>query len=421
MRRLKLLASFGLLQGGVQFLSALSGFILVRALDKSEFAAYTIASSMQVILNLLTDGGIGSGLNALGGRVWQDRGTLSRLINTAFLFRRQLAWIAIPVATLFSLFLLRNNEVSWLSSVLLVAVVITGLWGSWTVSVYAVPLRLHGRYLLVQRTELASALLRLALVGGMAFVFLNALLAVLIFVIASALQAVLLLRAASDVVDRDAPVDGQQRAQLSSLVRKQFFQVFFFAFQGQITIWLISAFGNTEKVADLGALARLGIIFALVGSIVTNIISPTFSRCDSIRRLRGMFTLSIVGYSAFSVVIMGISILSPEPLLWLVGPQYQTLTKELPWMMASGIVTGYTGIVHALAFGRGWIWHAWLIPIFTLAIQVILLFMVDLSSVHGVLLFGLVSCVPNFLLVSYMALRGFICVSDVGRSKGEVV
>jgi len=277
----------------------------------------------------------------------------------------------------------------------------------WTTSVYAVPLRLHGRYLTVQKAELAAALLRLALIGGLSLFFLNALLAVLVFVVTSGLQAILLVRGADAVVDRGAAVDPQQRVGLSGLVRKQFFQVFFYAFQGQITVWLISVFGTVEKVADLGALARLGILFALVGSIVTNLLSPTFARCESMSRLRRLFGMALAAYAVFGSLLLLASLCLPKPILWLIGPKYSMLAPELPWLIASGVLGGFTSIIHSLAFGRGWIWHAWLIPIGTILTQVGLLFVTDLSSVRGVLIFGLLSAVPNFLGVSYMAARGF--------------
>lgn len=406
-RKLQLLAGFSALQGLVQLTSALSGFILVRVLDKTEFAAYTIATSMQVILNLLTDVGIGTGLNSLGGRVWRQRDALSRLVVTAFAFRRQLAWFAVPLGVGVSLWLFRQNDVPWPKGVALALAVMLGLWGMWTASIYAVPLRLHGRYLAVQKTELFAALLRLALIGGLALVFLNALLAVLAFVISSALQAVLLVRGAGVVVDRGAPVDGQQRIELSGLVRKQFFQVCFYAFQGQITICLISLFGTVDKVADLGALARLGVLFALVGSVVNNLLAPTFARCDSLPRLRRLLGVALADYAAFGGLLLLASICLPGPILWLIGPRYSMLTAELPWLMAGGVLGGFTAIVHSLAYGRGWIWHAWLIPIVTILVQAGMLFVVDLSSVRGVLIFGLISSVPNLLGVSYMAIRGF--------------
>ena len=146
------------MQGVVQFSVALSGFLLVRVLDKREFAAYTIATSLQTILNVLTDSGIGAGLNAVGGRVWRDRGALSRLVATAMELRQKLALFAVPMGVVFSLFLLRQNEVPWFKASSLTGVILLTLWGVFNTSVYCVPLRLHGKYLAVQKLELMAAL-----------------------------------------------------------------------------------------------------------------------------------------------------------------------------------------------------------------------------------------------------------------------
>lgn len=413
-RKLKLLASFGALQGGVQLTSALSGFILVRVLDKRDFAAYTIATSMQVILNLLTDSGIGTGLNALGGRVWQQRDALSRLVSTAFAFRRQLAWVAVPVGAVFSLWLLRQNGMPWFKGLALALAVVLGLWGMWTTSIYAVPLRLHGRYLAVQKAELLAALLRLVLIGGLALAFLNALLAVLVFVISSALQAVLLLHEAGAVVDRGAPVDVQQRMELAALVRKQFFSTAFFAFQGQITVWLISVFGTVEKVAEVGALGRLAIIFVLVGSVMNGMVSPTFARCDSLSRLKKQFTTTLIAYCVFAGLILCASFTLPREILWILGEKYSGLTKELPWLVANGIVAGLTSVFYGLASARGWIWHAWVSPLATIALQGVLLKTLDLSEVKAALMFGFFSLVPTLLSVCYMVVRGFAASNRLG-------
>ena len=115
------------MQGVVQLTMALSGFLLVRVLDKREFAAYTIATSLQAILSMLTDSGIGTGLNAVGGRVWRDRGALSRLVSTVLEIRFKLAWVAVPVGVGFSLYLFRQNEVPWLKALSLTAVIIMTL------------------------------------------------------------------------------------------------------------------------------------------------------------------------------------------------------------------------------------------------------------------------------------------------------
>jgi hypothetical protein len=415
--KIKLLARFSALQGLVQLVSAVSGFTLVRVLDKSEYAVYTIATSTQVILNLLSDGGVGSGLNALGGRVWQKRDALSGLVASAFAVRLRLAWVTMPFAVSVSLWLFRRNSVPWLMALSLISALLIGLSGTWTASIYAVALRLHSRYLAVQKAELLAALFRLALIVGLATAFLNSLLAVLIFVVSVALEAMLLARYAEAVLDHGAPVDEQHRTDLSELVRKQAFQVFFYAFQGQITLGLISIFGTVEKVADLGALARLGLLFALVGSIITNLLAPTLARCDSLARLRRLVGIALASYAVFGWLLMMISLYFPGSILWLIGPRYSTLTAELPWLMATGVLGGFTAIIHSLAFGRGWIWHAWLIPVLTILAQMGLLSVVDVSSLRGVLIFGFMSAVPNFMGVMYMALRGFRTTSIVPASR----
>lgn len=409
------------MQGLVQFISALSGFLLVRLLSKRELAAYTIAMSMQTILNVLTDSGIGTGLNAIGGRVWRVRDSLSKLVSTAFEYRAQLAYFAVPAGVFFSLWLFRKNDFPWLIAVALTLLVVATLWWMWMVSVYSTPLRLHGRYWDIQRSELFAAVLRLFALGLMAFIFLNTLVAVAVTLVSILFQAILIRKMVATVIDRDAPRDPSYHAELTHLVKKQFFQVLYFAFQGQITICLISYFGSVEKLADLGALGRISIPFAVVGSVVINLISPTFARCDSLPRLRRLTLLALGAYSSFGGALMLAAWQFPNQLLWLIGPNYSGLTRELPIMMAGAVLSGLTGIIHALAFARAWLWHVWLIPIVTVGLQIFILSRMDLGTVRGVLIFGLLSALPNLLGVIYMATRGFWQSWKCGRIYAHAV
>ncbi len=396
------------MQGVVQLTMALSGFLLVRVLDKREFAAYTIATSLQAILSMLTDSGIGTGLNAVGGRVWRDRGALSRLVSTVLEIRFKLAWVAVPVGVGFSLYLFRQNEVPWLKALSLTAVIIMTLWGLFNTSVYATPLRLHGKYLAVQKLELVAALIRLTLLCGLALIFINALAAVLVATIGATLQAVLVRRRAAEILDFDAPRDAGQGKELMVFIRKQFLTVFFFAFQGQITIWLISIFGNVEKVAELGALGRLSVLFAVIASVLNGVVVPTYARCETLARLVRLFLVSLAAYTVFAGSLFACSVLFPREILWVLGAKYAGLTRELPWMVAGSILGGFTGIVWSLATARGWIWHAWMAPILTIALQIILLNYLNLGEVKGVLIFGWFCSIPMLLLVTYMVVRGII-------------
>jgi len=394
------------MQGMVQCIVALSGFLLVRVLDKREFAAYTIATSLQTVLNVLTDSGIGTGLNAVGGRVWRDRGALSRLVSTALEIRFKLALFAVPVGVGFSLLLFRQNEVPWLKALSLTLVIVLTLWGLFNTSVYTAPLRLHGQYLAVQKLELITALVRLTLLGALALTFINALAAVMVATVGATLQAILVRKKAAEVLDFGAPRDLAQRRDLVGLIRKQFFSTLFFAFQGQITIWLISLFGNVERVAEVGALGRLAVVFTLIGTVMSAIIVPTFARCDKLPRLLRLFWMTFAGYSVFAVVIMIASAEFPRQILWILGAKYTSLQPDLPWLVANSVLAGLSWVPYCLVSARGWIWHAWMLPLLIVLFQAALIPFLDLSTVKGVLIFGLGSAFATLLVQGYMAVRG---------------
>ncbi len=414
-RKLKLLASVSALQMMVQGVSALGGLLLVRVLEKRELAAYTIAVSLQMILNLLTDLGIGSGLNAIGGRVWKDRSALSRLVATAFAFRKQLALAAVPVGIVISILMLRQIEVPWLKVAALTAIGIGSIWAMWTISIYAVPLRLHGKYLAVQGAELAAAAVRVLSFGVLAFVFLDATTALLVVVASSVLQALVLRKLSREFVDDSPAADDGQRAEISTLVKRQYFPVIFYAFRGQIAIWLIALFGTVENVAEVGALSRLGVLFAMTGSVVNSLVLPTFARCDSLPRLMRLFAAAIVAYVAFGSLLFAAGLFIPGQLLWLIGPKYSGLTEELPWLLGGSIVGGFAGLLYALASARAWIWQAWISPVVTIALQVVLLWTLDLRDVKGVLAFGFYSTLPGLLANGYLVARGLLGSHASGR------
>lgn len=50
----------------------------------------------------------------------------------------------------------------------------------------------------------------------------------------------------------------------------------FLCVQGQLSTWLISLFATSSEVADLGALSRIAILFAVIGGPVTQFVAPAF-------------------------------------------------------------------------------------------------------------------------------------------------
>ncbi len=406
-KKAKTLLTYSGLQTLVQATLALSGFLIVRILEKPEYAAYTIAASLQTLLNALTDCGIGWGLNAVGGRIWSDSARMRGLIAIALRLRSYLAFVAVPMTVISAFYLLRKNGVSWQSTIALTAGVIATIWGTFLTTIYAAPLRLRSLYTTVQKFDLLGACLRFVLLAILASFFLNAIGAVLITAIVVTVQGMLLRRSVDKTLVGEPKGDESDRRSLVGLMKKQALATLFFAYQGQITIWIISIFGSTEKVADVGALSRLAIIFAVIGSIITGLAAPTLARCSSLKRLAQLFVVEFGVYVVFAAALFWVSFAFPKELLLILGGKYASLTHEVPLIVSISVIGGMIAVVHTLALSRGWIWQTWTIPLATFATQLISAAFVPLNIVAGVLWFSIFSLLPTLIITSYMVTRGF--------------
>jgi hypothetical protein len=89
-RMVRLLTRFAAMQTLVQAIGALVGILIVRLLDKDEYALFTVATSLQATANVLSDCGINAGLLSVGGRIWRDPAPMGSLVEAAMRLRRRL-------------------------------------------------------------------------------------------------------------------------------------------------------------------------------------------------------------------------------------------------------------------------------------------------------------------------------------------
>jgi hypothetical protein len=76
-------------------------------------------------------------------------------------------------------------------------------------------------------------------------------------------------------------------------------------------------------------------------------------------------------------------------------------------MVGGAVVGTLTGTFWTLNASKAWIAGSWLYIPLTLATQIALIPVTDFSSVRSVLLFNLVSALPNLLLNLVLSFRGF--------------
>ena len=408
LHRARVVGNFAFVQGVVQLIGFCSGILLVRWLDQREYAYFTIANTMQGTISLLADIGVSVGLVSIGGRVWQDRHRFGELINTGLSLRKRLGVIAIVAVTpILASMLLRNGApISY--TALLIAIVLAGISVELSTGVLAIVPRLRSDISLIQRIDLTGAIIRLCLLLLLTFVFLNAGIAVAAATATLFLQYTLLRRYVGKVVDLGAPQNAQDRREIIRLTRHLAPNAVFYCLQGQITIFLISFFAHrVSAVAEVGALGRLAMIFTVLSNLLANVFVPAFARCHERRKLRWLYAAIAGGVVAFSLVVLLAAEFFPREFLFILGNKYAHLHRELLLMVGGAVAGALTGTFWALNAAKAWITGSWLYIPLTLVTQIALIPYTDFSSVSGVLIFNLLSSIPNLLLNIALSYRGF--------------
>ena len=406
LRRGKILSKFMTVQVAVQAMGVASGILLVRALTKTEYAYFTLAFSMQSTMSILADSGISISLSSIGGRVWQDRERFGQLINTALRLRRYLAAIAVIAVTPILVWLLIRNGSPWLYAGVITLTVLVGLNYQLLSGVLMIVPRLHSQIKRVQTLDALAAAVRLVVLVVAYFIFLNAAVAIWATIVSVIVQYGLLNRWASESIDKEAPVNKEDQSAMLGIVKHQAPNAVFYCIQGQLTVWLISVFGNTQSIAEIGALGRLSVIFSIINATMASVVLPAFARSQSPRDLRIRYFQVCGGFLLLGLSLIAAAALFPDQILWILGSKYAHLKHELLLMMIMAAFSNVIAAMWSLNSTKAWIRYSWLNIPSVILTQIVLLTLLDVSTVHGVISFGILSLVPNFLLNSMLTFRG---------------
>ena len=398
LRWLRLLAGFTSAQLVIQLLGFLSGILIVRYLSKPDYAWFTIANTLVATMGMLADSGISGALSAVGGTVWQDDARFGSLIRTALTLRRRLAFVAVLVVTPVFVWMLVKNHAPAATIAVVVPAALLALTLQLTAGVLGVVISLRQEIRRMQFMGLAAALLRLSLLAPACLIFLDVRVAVIIGTVGMALQVWLLRRWVSKSVAWHAPESADYRAQILTIVKRQAPLTIFYCLQSQIIIWLISIFGNAQRVAEIGALGRFAMIFTLVSSVMNGIVVPRYARCHDRRVLKQRYWQVAAGFTLLAASLVALSAAFPRPLLWVIGSQYANLENEVWLMMLSAASSGLFVALFSLTYSKGWIVPAAISIPLEIVTQLILILTFDISTVRGVLLVGCFGSVPLIVL-----------------------
>jgi O-antigen/teichoic acid export membrane protein len=399
-------------QAVCQLLNGLVAFLLVRLLSKEDYAWFTITSAMAAVLNVVSDGGIATSVMSLGGKVWQDRGKLSALIHAAL---SMLTWLA-AASTVFVLpalaWLLYRQNASLPVVAVLTLLTVCPQWLMTRTMILGIVNRLQSRVWHLQISELTLAGTRFAmtmliwLCGVMSAIWATAAVALSMLV-----QGVLVRRQVRPLMNTSVAADqvAEYRPQVAKTVRHVMPSAAFNCIQGQISIWILSLMGTSAQVAELGALGRLAFVTNLIAAPLAFVVTPAFSRCHELPRLRRFFGMLFSGYALFYVLLVLLCWTHSTLILGLFGPKYTHLNRELVIVAAGLGLAGMNAVVWSLNLAKGWVKHLWLTMPLTLASQTIALLTLDVRSVAGAAWLNVVlaACyLAHSLCIALFGLRG---------------
>lgn len=396
----KLVTITGSAQLVVQLAGALTGILIIRLLPVQEYALYTIANTMLGTMTVLSDSGIANGVMAEGGKVWKNRSKLGKVLQTGLDLRRKFGVVSLIVATPILVYLLREHNANWLTIVLIVLSLIPAFWANLSDSMLAVAPRLHQDIKPLQANFLQVSLGRLVLNAVFIFIFPFTFIALFANSIPRIYGNFKLRQISSKFLDIDEKPDKSVRKEIVVSVKRTMPLVVYYVISGQLAIWLISFFGSTTSVSELGALSRLAMAFTVIASLFSTLVVPRFSRMQEERKkLRKVFMSVQLLTLVLSIGMVLLVYLFSNQILWVFGSDYYGLNKEL---MLVAIANGFNlmvGVCSQLTIARGWyIRPLYLIGLNFTATLVAIAFL-NLKTLEGVLYFNIIVSVVHYSLM----------------------
>jgi O-antigen/teichoic acid export membrane protein len=374
-----------------------------------EYAKFVVVFSIQASLMILLDVGIsGTFIPLIGERIGDKR-----LIADYLASLRQIAhWlfvVAVPITIVGYPLLVRNRHWTWQTVAAMVVIVLVSAWFARVGAAYGAVLILQRDRNRWYQAQMITSFGALALLGLFVLAhWLSAFAAILINVgRVIAIAAIYYARSRKLLGVKGVP-SKEKRTAAIQLSLPTVPSVIYYALGGQISVFLITYFGHTSAVASVGALGRLGQVFALLTPINGILVEPYFARLPR-QQLKSHYLMAAAGASVCGACLVMLARILPGLFLWVLGPKYAGLQTEVVLIMVSGAIGLLGGVVATINGARRFVYYSFVLTdnILTLILQAIYIWRVDLSTVKAVLWFNIFTMLPTLATGAITAFYGF--------------
>ena len=408
-RAILIVVSFLLGQAPLQLVQILSGFLLVRWLSVEAYAQYGLASGLQLTIGTLMDLGIAGTIIPLVGDRRDDRTLLGRYVSSAKYFRDWTFWILAPITVgAFSLLCHRHGW-SWGIQIPLIFAVLLTLHSNGRLACFSAPLLIFSRLQDFYIPQTLFAIMRLVFLALCRVVgALNAWVAAVLYAVNVAANASVLKRKSHKYLEWPKHSDTVTNHQMFHYMLPATPAIVFAAFQSQISLFLISIFGQTTNIAEVAALGKLGQLFAVLMTFNVVVIEPYVARLSRERLFSTYLSFTfITSVICIPIVLAAFSL--PKLFLWLLGGNYAGLSRSVGWVVLAACVNHVAGLMWIMNRARKWLfWSGTILEIvLLLVVQAAFLALVGVQTTRHAVLFGVASSFCYIVAHGYVGIYGF--------------
>lgn len=385
-------------QALVQVINLCTALLLLRLLPLDEYALFIIASFYLNIGSVGSDLNLSTALSTFGARISNEKAGLSGLFALIVGLRRKLFIVMVFIIVAVTPYMVKSHE--WRFEIILAILlpVIVTVWIQQKVTLRTMVLNIQHDSMGLFQTGITGAIARLLLTCLFCFLWPFAMVAVISNLVAMFLSNWMAKKRCSVYIDENCLADKGYEERVKKFIYPLLPAAAYFTFQGQISILLISLFGSSSAIAEVGALTRFAQIFAFLGVLNGFFFQPKFSRINSKDEfVRKVFLVTAILMAGFGLVLTSAWI-CPDCWLLLLGKNYSTLQNEVPLAVA-GPIAGYLygfffTLLAARAFTQGQYWYVFA----TLLVQIIFITLIGVNTTHKALQLNLANASATMLV-----------------------
>jgi len=409
-RILETVSSFFLGQGALQAVNILLGIFLIRALSVEAYAQYGLAFGFQSTAASLMDLGFASTIIPLVGNRIDDRELVGRYIHAAIRLRTRAFFFLAPFAVAAFVAIAHSHHWSMELQILLIIPVLVALYSSGNVSCHSTPFFLYRRLTQFYSPQTLTGLVRFGIYVVLQFSgWLNAWTAAAFSALNVTFISGVLARKSREWVGRSNADTHSAEREIVHYVMPAMPALIFGALQPQISLFLISIFGQTTSIAQVAALGRIAALFTVLQTFSVVIVEPYIARVSQ-NRLMGIYLKLIFLACACCIPVVILAFVWPEPILWALGSKYAGIRDVIGWLIFSSCTTYIAVLAWVMNRARKWVfWSGTILEIaLILAVQTAFIIFIGVRTTREAVLFSLASSLCLVIAHAYNAVYGFL-------------